>query len=76
MKDVLIKDDVVAILRKMAQDLPKQADLLRELDAAIGDGDLGITITIGFEAVVDALPGRVGRPGGQTDHDHDENDSP
>lgn len=57
MKDVLIKDDVVAILRKMAQDLPKQADLLRELDAAIGDGDLGITITIGFEAVVDALPG-------------------
>ena len=56
MKDILTKEDVIAALFKMADDLTGQADQLRELDAAIGDGDLGITITIGFEAVRDALP--------------------
>lgn len=60
MKDVLTREDVVAILTKMAGDLPAQAELLRELDAAIGDGDLGITITIGFEAVLETLPALEG----------------
>jgi D-erythrulose 4-kinase len=39
--------------------LPRHADELRELDAALGDGDLGITVGSGASAVhaaVDALP--------------------
>jgi len=57
MKDVLDRADVVAILEKLSVDLPAQAETLRELDAAIGDGDLGITVTLGFGAVVEALAG-------------------
>jgi dihydroxyacetone kinase len=35
--------------------LPSRAEHLRELDAALGDGDLGITVTLGSEAIVDAI---------------------
>ena len=31
------------------------ADELRDLDQALGDGDLGITVTLGAEAVIEAL---------------------
>lgn len=56
MKETLAKADIVSALRKQAADLTAKADDLRALDAAIGDGDLGITITIGFQAVCEALP--------------------
>ncbi len=55
MKEILTRDDLVSALRKMGDDLTEQAETLRELDAAIGDGDLGITITIGFGALQEAL---------------------
>jgi dihydroxyacetone kinase-like protein len=55
-KNQLTSQEFIEILDKMATDLPEQSERLRELDAAIGDGDLGITITIGFEAVRDTLP--------------------
>jgi len=55
-KETLHRDDVIGALRRLAADLPAQAEALRELDAAIGDGDLGITMTIGFGAVTEALP--------------------
>jgi phosphoenolpyruvate---glycerone phosphotransferase subunit DhaL len=35
--------------------LPAHAEELRELDAALGDGDLGITVRAGAEAVVKAI---------------------
>ena len=35
--------------------LPAHAEELRELDAALGDGDLGITVQAGSAAVVKAL---------------------
>jgi dihydroxyacetone kinase-like protein len=35
--------------------LPAHAEELRELDAALGDGDLGITVTAGSAAVIKAL---------------------
>ena len=57
MKDTLATEDVIAALTKCGQDLTAAADQLRELDAAIGDGDLGITMTIGFQAVAESLPG-------------------
>lgn len=55
MKRSLGRDDLVAALYKMADDLTAQAEQLRELDAAIGDGDLGITVTLGFAAFTEAL---------------------
>jgi phosphoenolpyruvate---glycerone phosphotransferase subunit DhaL len=42
--------------------LPAHAEELRELDAALGDGDLGITVQAGSAAVIkalDALPGEA-----------------
>jgi len=56
MRETLSRADVEAALRKQAEDLTARADELRELDAAIGDGDLGITVTIGFQALCEALP--------------------
>ena len=42
-------------LLAVATKLPAHNDELRELDAALGDGDLGITVTSGAEAVQEAL---------------------
>jgi dihydroxyacetone kinase-like protein len=55
-KDTLVRRDVIAALARMADDLTVEAERLRELDAAIGDGDLGITVTLGFQAVREVLP--------------------
>jgi phosphoenolpyruvate---glycerone phosphotransferase subunit DhaL len=60
MKATLTTADISAALLKMADDVTAQAEALRELDAAIGDGDLGITMTIGFQAVREALPALAG----------------
>lgn len=61
MKASLTRDDFLAALNKMADDLTAQAETLRALDAAIGDGDLGITISIGFAAFKEALESSEGQ---------------
>lgn len=43
------------ILTRTLNALPAHADELRDLDAALGDGDLGITVQSGSVAVVKAL---------------------
>lgn len=43
-------------LRKVSLDAAENAETLRRLDAAAGDGDLGVTMTIGWTAVREALP--------------------
>jgi dihydroxyacetone kinase-like protein len=43
------------ILTRALNALPAHADELRDLDAALGDGDLGITVQSGSAAVVKAL---------------------
>jgi phosphoenolpyruvate---glycerone phosphotransferase subunit DhaL len=43
------------LLSRTLSTLPAHADELRELDAALGDGDLGITVQAGSKAVVAAL---------------------
>ncbi|MBC7317129.1 MAG: Dak phosphatase, partial [Chloroflexi bacterium] len=43
MKDSLTQNDVLAAIAQIARSLMANAEQLRELDAAIGDGDLGIT---------------------------------
>lgn len=55
-------DEVLEILQIVADEVPRQADTLRELDAKIGDGDLGITVTRGFAAVVIGFPEVQGKP--------------
>ncbi len=46
-----LRDVVLAVTQR----LPDHADELRELDAALGDGDLGITVSYGAKAVHDAV---------------------
>jgi dihydroxyacetone kinase-like protein len=41
--------------RTIAADMKAKSDELRELDAACGDGDLGITVTKGFTAIEGSL---------------------
>jgi dihydroxyacetone kinase-like protein len=54
--DELTADDVIAFLRMLSEEMPQHKDTLRELDAQIGDGDLGITVSIGMKAIRDGLP--------------------
>lgn len=61
MKETLTPSDVLAAMAKIAQSLTASAEQLRELDAALGDGDLGITMTVGFQAVLDELPSLEGQ---------------
>ncbi|MFK4442521.1 dihydroxyacetone kinase-like protein [Caballeronia udeis] len=43
------------VLARSLSALPAHADELRDLDAALGDGDLGITVAAGSAAVIKAL---------------------
>jgi len=56
MKNKITTEDVVRILEKMATDLQAAQEILRELDAAMGDGDLGVTMKLGFDGVRKVLP--------------------
>ena len=55
-------DEVVDVLQEVVREVAPQADLLRELDAKIGDGDLGVTITKGLAAVEETLADIRGQP--------------
>ena len=61
MRTTITSTDLLAILEKMATDLEAQKDYLCQLDGAVGDGDQGVTMAIGFRAVrgaLDALKGQ------------------
>jgi phosphoenolpyruvate---glycerone phosphotransferase subunit DhaL len=45
----------VQIILRLADDVVAAKDQLTELDATIGDGDLGVTMTLGFNAVKEDL---------------------
>ena len=55
-------DEVLNIFKTIAKEVVPQADVLRDLDAKIGDGDLGITITRGMSAVIESLDDLEGTP--------------
>lgn len=61
MRTSITAEDCLEIFRKMADDLEAAQDQLNALDAAVGDGDQGVTMTIGFRAVREALPGLRGQ---------------
>lgn len=49
------KSPLLDAVRKAATHWPDHEEELRELDAALGDGDLGITVRLGSQAVLDQL---------------------
>lgn len=48
---------VVEILTALTHDLQAKKEYLIELDSAVGDGDLGITVDRGFQGVRDGMEG-------------------
>ncbi len=51
MKNTLAKEDLAALILHVSDQMIASKDQLGELDAIIGDGDLGVTVTLGFTAV-------------------------
>jgi len=51
----LTTQHVINFLDTLAEKMPEHADRLRQLDAQLGDGDLGITITLGMNGVKEGL---------------------
>lgn len=47
--------ELIEHIQGSLKEVVEYADELRDLDQALGDGDLGITITLGAGAVIDAL---------------------
>jgi len=52
---MLHTSDFIAILTEVAGDFESHAEELRQLDAVIGDGDLGATVELGSRALRDYL---------------------
>lgn len=52
----LSKRCLLQVLQQIAAGMKEKSDQLRLLDAACGDGDLGVTITKGFTSVEKKLP--------------------
>lgn len=61
MRTAITNEDLLAVLRKMADELEAAKDFLCQLDAAVGDGDQGVTMAIGFRAVRSSLPALQGQ---------------
>ncbi len=56
--------DIAVVLSAALPVWAEQKETLRGLDAAVGDGDLGITVSSGAAAVVDALAANEGKDPG------------
>jgi dihydroxyacetone kinase-like protein len=50
--DTITQQDLISVLKNTAMDLKEHVDELRDLDAALGDGDLGVTIELGSNAML------------------------
>ena len=46
--------DVVSFITRLAEVMPEHEQALRDLDAQIGDGDLGVTVRLGTRGMADA----------------------
>ena len=56
MGETLSVQDVIAGISAMCAALIDRAEELSALDAAMGDGDMGVTMRLGGQAVIDGLP--------------------
>jgi phosphoenolpyruvate---glycerone phosphotransferase subunit DhaL len=61
MRTTISSADVLAALHRMADNLEGAKDFLCQLDAAVGDGDQGVTMAIGFRAVRNGLAALQGQ---------------
>jgi phosphoenolpyruvate---glycerone phosphotransferase subunit DhaL len=61
MTDNLPRSKAFEILENICLDMEATQEQLRELDARTGDGDLGVTIKLGFSAVRENLPNLAGK---------------
>jgi dihydroxyacetone kinase-like protein len=61
MRLTITSADVLAMLERVATDMEARKDQLCALDAAIGDGDQGVTMAIGFRAIRKGLEGLTGQ---------------
>lgn len=51
----LTTENMIGFLNMLAEKMPEHQDRLRELDARMGDGDLGVTITLGMQGIKEGL---------------------
>lgn len=56
MKQTLNIEDVRNILKEISSIMDENKDYLCKLDGALGDGDIGLTMSKGFKAVTENLP--------------------
>lgn len=56
MKQTLTAEDIKNIIRLISQIMDEQKDELCRLDGALGDGDIGLTLSKGFRVIVEKLP--------------------
>lgn len=61
MRTTITSAELLALLQQMATDLIAQKDYLCELDGAMGDGDQGVTMAIGFGAIQHGLAALQGQ---------------
>jgi dihydroxyacetone kinase-like protein len=54
MKEILTREDALPLMQKLAADLEAANESITQLDAEIGDGDLGVTCRLGLRAALDA----------------------
>ena len=52
---MLTTKNIIAILKEAAADFESHSEELRQLDAVIGDGDLGVTVELGSKALREYL---------------------
>jgi dihydroxyacetone kinase-like protein len=61
MKLNITTDDVIAILNGMVDDIETGEHYLNDVDSALGDGDHGMSMAMGFRAVRQKLPELAGQ---------------
>lgn len=61
MRAAITAEEILAILERIAGEMEGQKDFLCQLDGAVGDGDQGVTMAIGFRAIRAVLPSLQGQ---------------
>jgi len=56
MREEISAVELIELLNRMCLDMETVHEKLQELDAKVGDGDLGVTVRLGFKAVREILP--------------------
>ncbi len=62
--DTIAAGDVANFITRLAEVMPTHEQMLRDLDAQIGDGDLGVTVSLGTRAMADGLADLAGEDPG------------